>query len=100
VLQIRGGTDACGTFGNLAHFNYMAHLAPVRWTLRRCTVFALKRDGSEETIVHRFPSGRKDGRNPGGRSWPIEWVLYGTTNSGGNGACTTGYGTIYSVTPR
>jgi uncharacterized repeat protein (TIGR03803 family) len=59
----------------------------------------MKLDVSGETIVHNFSSGAKDGSNPEADLVLSNGILYGTTGFGGNGNCTNGCGTIYSVTP-
>jgi uncharacterized repeat protein (TIGR03803 family) len=59
----------------------------------------MKLDGSTERILHEFAGGRKDGAVPEAELLLSNGVLYGTTGFGGNGNCTNGCGTIYSITP-
>ncbi len=55
-----------------------------------------------ETILHNFQGG-VDGALPSGVAVGSDGVLYGTTNYGGSGACSsgglTGCGTVFSLTP-
>jgi uncharacterized repeat protein (TIGR03803 family) len=100
LYKFQGGNDACGPVGNLAHFNGVLYGAsPFGGLYFYGTVFALKLDGSGETIVHSFSAGRKDGGIPEAGVVLSNGILYGTTGFGGNGTCLNGCGTIYSVTP-
>jgi uncharacterized repeat protein (TIGR03803 family) len=105
LYRFQGAKDAVGPVGNLAHFNGTLYGASYFGGLYGYgTVFALKLDGSGETIVHSFSAGRTDGANPEAGVVLSNGTLYGTTAFGGHGNCTTagevnGCGTIYSITP-
>jgi uncharacterized repeat protein (TIGR03803 family) len=86
--------------GNLAHFNGTLYGATyVGGPNEDGTVFSMKLDGSDEKILHSFAGGRKDGGEPEAGILLSDGILYGTTGFGGNGNCTNGCGTIYSITP-
>jgi uncharacterized repeat protein (TIGR03803 family) len=80
--------------GNLAHRNGILYGATYTGT-----VFSMKLDGSGYTILHNFLGGRKDGSTPEAGLLLSNGIIYGTTGFGGNGSCTNGCGTIYSITP-
>jgi uncharacterized repeat protein (TIGR03803 family) len=60
------------------------------------TVFRLTPAGAE-TVIYAFRSG-SDGSQPEAGLIHVNGVLYGTTNSGGQG-CDLGCGTVFKVTP-
>ncbi|MGA2739045.1 MAG: choice-of-anchor tandem repeat GloVer-containing protein [Bryobacteraceae bacterium] len=52
------------------------------------------------TTLHSFAGAPADGAGPyAGLTISPGGVLYGTTTSGGSGACTSGCGTVFSLTP-
>jgi uncharacterized repeat protein (TIGR03803 family) len=61
------------------------------------TVFTVTPSGDEK-VIYAFKGG-SDGAAPSGRLINVDGVLYGTTNFGGAGNSSTGYGTIFSITP-
>ncbi len=70
------------------------------------TVFELGPNGSggwKETIIYSFPSGGSDGDFPnGGLIFDQSGNLYGTTEGGGLGSCTSrlGCGTAFELSPN
>jgi uncharacterized repeat protein (TIGR03803 family) len=60
------------------------------------TVFKVKQDGVE-AVIYAFRAG-SDGSQPEAGLINVNGVLYGTTNSAGNG-CDLGCGTVFKVTP-
>jgi len=60
-------------------------------------VFAISLSGSER-VIYKF-RGNKDGFSPRAAPIALGSMLYGTTAYGGGTGCTTGCGTLYSVTP-
>jgi uncharacterized repeat protein (TIGR03803 family) len=100
LYNFQGGNDAWIPVGNLAHFNGMLYGASSHGGLYGGgAVFAMKLDGSGEKVVHSFTGDRKDGASPLAGLVLSNGILYGTTGFGGNGNCTNGCGTIYSITP-
>ena len=61
------------------------------------TVFSIDPANNEESVVYAFKGG-DDARRPSSTLIDINGVLYGTTVTGGAG-CSSGCGTIFSVTP-
>jgi uncharacterized repeat protein (TIGR03803 family) len=103
IYNFKGGNDASYPVGNLAHFNGMLYGAAYGGGIGSKgggSVFSLKLDGSGETVLHEFAGGRKDGASPEAGVVLSNGIIYGTTGFGGNGTCTNGCGTIYSVTPH
>jgi uncharacterized repeat protein (TIGR03803 family) len=66
------------------------------------TVFALTQSGNE-TVLHSFEGGPKDGTFPAASLIEVNGRLYGTTLLGGAHKCFTrgngGCGTVFSITP-
>jgi uncharacterized repeat protein (TIGR03803 family) len=52
-----------------------------------------------ETVLYSFAGGAKDGALPFTSLVQFQGNFYGTTNSGGNGSCIGGCGTIFTLTP-
>lgn len=62
------------------------------------TVFKMNAKTGKESVLYRFKGG-SDGATPYfGNLVQLNGVLYGTTTAGGDTACTTGCGTVFSVT--
>ena len=67
------------------------------------TIFALQPPSSPgspwtETVLHRF-TGTGGDAPLAGLSIGGEGILYGTTSAGGSGSCSSGCGTVFSLTP-
>ena len=61
-------------------------------------VYKIAPDGTK-TIVYSFAGAPADGNGPnGGLIFDAEGNLYGTTNSGGDGSCDGGCGTVFKIT--
>jgi uncharacterized repeat protein (TIGR03803 family) len=64
------------------------------------TVFSMNLDGSDEQVVYSFQGqAHSDGMRPEQDLLLLNGTFYGTTYLGGNGACTNGCGTVFSITP-
>lgn len=61
------------------------------------TVFSIDPADGDESVVYAFKGG-DDARRPSSTLIDISGTLYGTTATGGGG-CSSGCGTIFSVTP-
>jgi len=62
-------------------------------------VYEVRRTG-KEIVLHAFTGGRKDGEVPyGGLARDAAGNLYGTTVSGGTGACSGRCGTVFKLVP-
>jgi hypothetical protein len=62
-------------------------------------VYEVRRTG-KEIVLHAFTGGRKDGEVPyGGLVRDAAGILYGTTVSGGTGACSGRCGTVFKLVP-
>jgi uncharacterized repeat protein (TIGR03803 family) len=59
------------------------------------TVFAIRKSGSHETVIHSFKGGGTDGKLPLSGLVNVGGVLYGTTYIGG----ASDDGTVFAVTP-
>ncbi len=102
LYKFKGPYDAWFPIGNLAHLNGTLYGATYGGGIGPNgggAVFSMKLDGSEETILHSFSGGAKDGSTPEAGVTLSNGIIYGTTGFGGGGDCTNGCGTIYSITP-
>jgi uncharacterized repeat protein (TIGR03803 family) len=109
--RFQGGSDGCGPIGGLVFDQagnlYGATAAGGTGCRLSCgTVFELSptSSGWVETILYNFQgvNGNPDGAYPGGVTIDASGNLYGSTDGGGAGPCSTlgGCGTVFEVSPN
>ena len=62
------------------------------------TFFRVTQAGAE-TVLYSFVGGSSDGADPEGVIQGSDGNFYGATNFGGNGACSSGCGSVFRITP-
>jgi uncharacterized repeat protein (TIGR03803 family) len=100
--SFQGGSDGANPEAPLLDANGTFYGTTAFGGLKRAdggTVYSISASGAH-TVLYRFkgsPNG--DGANPGGGLIDVNGTLYGTTVNGGNAsACSSGCGTVYSIT--